>query len=184
MSMRHLYLATVASIGACVAASASAQSSAIDPFRQCAAIAVDAARLACFDRALQAAETAIARARQRTHEDFGLTEVQRERLNREQSAAEQARAERDGRAVPGAPKPEPEAEPARVTARVSEIFRDASGRRIFLLENGQLWRQQANSSFRGEISNGETVTIERGTLAGFRLTIDGRPGFVGVRRVR
>ncbi len=155
------------------AGAAQAQPAAIEPFRQCAAITDNAERLACFDRAVLTANQLVTRERQRSREDFGRTDFQREQLARQ----EQTEAREQGRPVISEP------EPVSSTAKLKEMLRDAAGRRIFLLENGQLWRETANSSLRGSVRSGETVKIERGSLSGFRLTVTGRAGFVGVRRV-
>jgi hypothetical protein len=58
-----------------------------------------------------------------------------------------------------------------ITARIARLSRDASNDWIFMLDNGQVWRQaESKSSF--EIAPGNAVTIRRGALGSFRLETD------------
>lgn len=158
---------------------APAQDVPISGFRECGTLSQEAARLTCFDRALAAAERLASTQRRDRKDEFGLSERQVELEERRDKAAEQRERKTEARAVP-----EREAAPVAITAKLGELFTDGAGRRIFLLENGQLWRQTSNSNFAGRIRAGDTVKIERGTLSGYRLTVPKQAGFFGVRRVR
>lgn len=173
-------MAGIALIGFAGAARADDEEEALEPFRACAAIAVAADRLACFDAALANADTLLAQRRERRHrrtvEDFGLSATQIEA--REDRQRERAGADNDG---PGNYAPEP----VQITSPIAEVFTDAARSRIFLLENGQIWRQAGNTTLRGLIRPGGIATISEGSFGGgYRLRIEGRTGFVGVVRVR
>lgn len=156
---------------------------ALEPFRECGTIAEGPARLACFDAALAGADAAQQarqeRRRRRTVEDFGLSGTQiEERYERELRRTEQ----RGGSAedVADLAPPEPES----VTSVITETFIDGTRRRVFLLENGQIWREGSNTTLRGRIRIGSTATISRGGIGGYRLRIEGRTGFISVGRIR
>ena len=93
----------------------------------------------------------------------------------------------------GKPPPPPEPEITQITATVIELAKSLRGRSIFILDNGQVWRQ-----LDGDDANvqdpypGKTmkVTIEvnaAGSVLGgysFNLTVEGRNGLIRVRRVK
>lgn len=85
----------------------------------------------------------------------------------------------------GKPAPRPP-EVEQVVAMVRDLSRTVRGRAIFILDNGQKWRQlDSDDSNVPEPKAGTTirVTIDRGLLDSFNLTIDGRAGFFKVRRI-
>lgn len=85
-----------------------------------------------------------------------------------------------GRIAPNPP------ELPQLSANVSEFRRTARGLAVFVLDNGQTWRQlEADGSQILEPPPGTTlkVTIERGLLDSYNLTIEGRNGLIKVRRV-
>lgn len=158
---------------------------ALEPFRECAILTDNAARLACFDQALAGAATAQQARRERRNrrraEDFGLSAIQiEERYDREVERAERSG---DADALAAAEALEP-AEPEEVTSPITETLVDATQRRVFLLENGQIWREGNNSSLRGRVRVGSIATVSRGGLGGFRLRVEGRTGFISVSRIR
>lgn len=157
---------------------ADAQTTRIEPFRACSETPDAGERLACFENALAAAEQALTAREdgrsERTKADFGLSE--RQIVDREQ----RDRAEPTQTAETERNEPEPE----RVIATVADLFTDGRRRRVFLLDNGQLWRETSHSNYRGQIEEGSRVTIEEGLLSGYRLTVEGGAGFFGVRRIR
>ncbi|MBC2776123.1 hypothetical protein [Parasphingopyxis marina] len=158
---------------------------ALEPFRACGTLTDNTARLACFDQALAGAATAQAerqaRRQRRRAEDFGLSAIQiEERYDREIERAERSG---DADALAAAEALEP-AEPEEVTSPITETLVDSTRRRVFLLENGQIWREGNNSSLRGRIRVGSIATVSRGGLGGFRLRVEGRTGFISVSRIR
>jgi len=78
-----------------------------------------------------------------------------------------------------------------VTATVIELARTARGRSIFVLDNGQVWRQlDGDDADVQDPRPGKPmkVTIEMGVLAvllgNYNLTIEGRNGLIRVQRVK
>lgn len=85
-------------------------------------------------------------------------------------------------------KPAPrQAEVAQVSAGLREFARTAQGRAVFVLDNGQTWRQVDGDTSRvHEPAPGEAVqvTVERGIFDTFNLSMSGRNGMVKVRRLQ
>lgn len=86
---------------------------------------------------------------------------------------------------PPAPPIAPEVE--QVTATVHELSRSVRGRAVFVLDNGQTWRQIDGDDARvTDLAPADaplTVTIARGLFGSYNLTIHGRNGIMKVRRV-
>ena len=138
---------------------------------KCAGLADSAARLRCFDAAAPGESGA---------------------------AAQQPRSAPGGagssppRAVKQADdfgKPPPPPRITRITATLIELARTARGRSIFILDNGQVWRQlDGDDADVQDLQPGKTmkVAIEKGfpLLGNYNLTIEGRNGLIRVRRVK
>ncbi len=185
MRIARLFLIPAAMLPIAMATPAYADETdeALDPFRECGTLTEGPARLACFDAALAGADAAQQSRRERRNrrraEDFGLSAIQiEERYEREVSRAEQSGGSAEDVAELAPPEPE------EVTSAITETFTDATRRRVFLLENGQIWREGSNSSLRGRIRLGSIATISRGGVGGFRLRVEGRTGFMSVNRIR
>jgi hypothetical protein len=74
-----------------------------------------------------------------------------------------------------------------ISANVLEFAKNPYGRSIFILDNGQVWKQiDGDQSEVRDPSKGETmkVSIETGMLGSYSLTVEGRKGIVKVRRVK
>ena len=74
-----------------------------------------------------------------------------------------------------------------MSANVREFWKTSRGLAVFVLDNGQTWRQlEADGSQVLEPAPGTTlkVTIERGLLESYNLMIEGRNGLIKVRRVQ
>ena len=85
----------------------------------------------------------------------------------------------------GRPAPQP-AEVPRITALVREFSKTARGQAVFVLDNGQTWRQLDADDLRvmdPEPGGVLRVTIERGAFGSYNLVIDGRNGMIRVRRI-
>ena len=83
------------------------------------------------------------------------------------------------------PPPAPEID--KITATVHELSRTARGKAIFVLDNGQAWRQlDADDARVMDPASGSVmrVTIERGAFGSYNLAIDGRNGVIKVRRIQ
>jgi len=150
------------------AAHAGAEADASAEIARCAGIADSAARLKCFDAAAP-----------RTN---GAPAAQ---------PPTQAPGRVDGIEDFGKPPPPPKF--TRITATVVELTRSARGRPIFILDNGQVWRQTDGDDANVlDLRPGKTmkVAIEMSRVQrliggySFKLTIEGRNGFVRVYRVK
>ena len=83
----------------------------------------------------------------------------------------------------GKPNPPPR-EVAQIIATVRELSRSVRGQAIFVLDNGQVWRQiDADDSTVRDSVTGRKVTIQRGILDSFDLVVEGRNGLIKVRRL-
>ena len=168
MQIRVLALFSIFVAGAVHADSAG---DALTEIAKCAGIADSAARLKCFDAAAPGANGA--------------------------PAAHQARE------APGPPpaatsvgdfgKPPPPPKITQITATVLELARTARGRAIFVLDNGQVWRQLDHDDANVQDPwPGKTmkVAIEMSyvqSLVGgysYKLTIEGRNALIRVYRVK
>ncbi len=77
-------------------------------------------------------------------------------------------------------------EPAQIVASVRELSRTVRGRVLFVLDNGQVWRQlDADDTAVLEPPPGKAlkVTIQHGLLDSYNLVIEGRNSLIKVRRV-
>jgi len=85
----------------------------------------------------------------------------------------------------GKPPPRPP-EVDQVNATVREFSKTMRGRALFVLDNGQTWRQLEGDDAQvlepppGTILK---VTIARGAFGSYNLTIEGRNGLIRVRRI-
>jgi len=133
---------------------------AADPVQidRCRTIADSAERLACFDRAsIAPAAASPAGAAEPKADDFGK------------------------------PPPPAPVQVSKVTAGLRELARTARGRAVFVLDNGQTWRQvDGDTTLVWEPAPGGAVqvTIERGIFDTYDLSLSGWNGMVKVRRLQ
>ena len=172
MQIRVLAFISIFAVAGAARADAAGDASA--EIAKCAGIADSAARLKCFDTAAQRANGAAA---QQPGEapgkagGFGFSPPQ-----------PVTRVEDFG-------KPPPPPEINEITATVIELAKTMRGRSIFILDNGQVWRQiDGDDTDVQDPLPGKTmkVAIERGVslLGNYNLTIEGRNALVRVRRVK
>lgn len=144
---------------------------------RCADIAADAERLACYDREIA---TLSARAREaaarRQQEQAAAARAREEAQAR--SRVENFGAEAIARAVP-----EEDEEASTLEARLAEVLTDRNQRGIFILDNGQMWRQ-VHGAPPPLTKEGDPVRIRRGTLGSYRLTLQRQRRTVPVTRMR
>ena len=137
---------------------------------KCAGIGDPSARLKCFDAAASRTNSAPA-----THQAEARGTGDGSGLSRPPEAAEDF----------GKPPPPPKI--TQITATVLELARTARGRSIFVLDNGQVWRQiDGDDTYVQDPRPGKAmkVAIKRGLLGlGYNLTIEGRNVLVRVGRV-
>jgi hypothetical protein len=159
-------------------AHADAARDALAEIAKCADIAESSERLKCFDSAVPHARSALAAQpeppapKKGFLEWFGFSKPQPVQ-----------KAEDFGK-PPAPPGPE---EITQITANVVEFAKTPYGKSIFILDNGQIWRQLDGDST--EVANPAPgklmrVTVETGMLGSYNLTIEGRNGLVKVRRLQ
>lgn len=153
---------------------------------ECAGEPDDAVRLACYDKVvagMSGAAKAIAAKR----------EAETAKLNAkraaEAEAAAKAKAEADAKAKeqafggerlnPGKGLEQAES----LDSTVTDVFTAQDGMAVFLLANGQLWRQAAGLPL-PPVKAGDAVKIERGAISGYRMTLVRQARTVNVKRVR
>jgi hypothetical protein len=158
----------------------------------CVGIARDADRLACFDAALAKASPqakAVAAARAAESAQIAAAEAAAAataaKAKAEADAAKKAEAF-GGESVASRGKERfapPEGELQEIETGITEILTNQSGLGVFLLENGQLWRQ-VDTSPMPRVKDGDRVTITRAPLGGYRLNFLRSKRWVLVKRVR
>lgn len=145
---------------------------------RCADTANADERLRCFDAAAARAKTVLAappaandgNAARSPDDSFGLA----------QPPAPVTRPEQFGRPMPRAE------ELHSITAITSEFAKTPRGKALFVLDNGQVWRQldSDGTAVLDPPARGLKVTIERGAFGSYNLTMEGRSGLIKVVRLR
>jgi len=151
---------------ACAApAPAPVRAAAVQAVVDCRKIADGAARLACYDAALDKLTEA-----ERTGDLLTIDHQQR-RTMRKQAF---------GLSLPSfslfdrGEKPE---EVNRITDRIASVGRTAEGKWVIRLESGAIWRAIENTDFYRDPKPGDPVVIRRASLGSFIMDIDRLPGF-------
>ncbi len=162
------------------AARADVVSDALADFVKCADIVEAVKRLECFDAATARGKAALAPPAQSAQPPkekslldwFGL------------SKPSQATKPEDF----GKPAPEPAAkEITEISDTVLEFAKTARGKAIFILQNGQVWRQiDGDTTEVLAPAPGKTmrVTIEIGLFGSYNLMVEGRNGLIKVNRLK
>jgi hypothetical protein len=150
---------------------------------KCADIAAAAERLQCYDSAAATAKSVLAAPQQQSAAEseeeggvlawFGLA-----------SKKPITKSEDFGKAPEEVAGPK---EISEISATVTEFAKNAYGKSIFILDNGQIWKQIDGDTSEVEAPRkGGTmkVTIEKAMMGSFSLTVEGRNGLVKVRRIK
>jgi hypothetical protein len=151
---------------------------ALNEVAKCVDVADPGERLKCYDKAAAAAKSALAAAPKVAEEKkswldwFGFSKP----------PAPPKTVEEFGKP---APPPSPE-EVNKVTSNVLEFAKTSRGEAVFILENGQIWRQLQgdNTVFREPLPSPTKATIETGFLGSYNLTIEGRNAMMKVMRLK
>ncbi len=176
--MRILLLALLAALAAPLAR-ADASRDALAEIAKCADIADAGERLKCFDAAMARVKSALAAPAPETPSKslldwFGLSRPQ----------PPVTKTEDFGKAPPEPAAPQ---ELNEIASPVLEFAKTARGKAVFILENGQVWRQLDSDTatvLDPERGTKMSVRIERGVLGSYNLTIDGRNILVKVTRLK
>ncbi|WP_426168580.1 hypothetical protein [Sandarakinorhabdus sp. DWP1-3-1] len=158
---------------------------------RCVAIARDADRLACYDTALANSSPearAASEVRARESARIAAEEAVAAAAAAKASAEAEAKARREAfgaEAVASRPdRFKPRADEIReVEAGVAELLTNRSGLGVFLLDNGQLWRQADTQSL-PNVRVGDRVKISKTTLGGYNMTFLKQKRAALVKRVR
>lgn len=146
---------------------------------KCARIVDNEERVACYDQ-LVAQQSAAAK------QLVAERQARTEQLMAEREAARQAEAEARKRERFGGDglglAPTGERLEA-LDAKLVETFTDTTGLMVFLLDNGQVWKQ-TDGVFRGNLKPGAELSIKRTRLGGFLMTFPGTNRTVNVKRLR
>ncbi len=180
MQIRFLPVLALLALLAAGPAQADPARDALAEIAKCADIADAVARLKCFDAAMPGVKNALATpaaAPEATSKSlldwFGLSRSQKPVTKPEEFG-----------------KPPAEARPEElneITSTVLEFARTPSGKALFVLDNGQVWRQlDGDSTTVLDPAPGKSmkVTIERGFLGSYNLSIEGRNILVKVNRLK
>jgi hypothetical protein len=157
----------------------------LDAIAKCTEIATSADRLQCFDTAASGAKTALAAPVQQT-----VAQTETAPAEEEGGVLSWFGLSRPNTKPEDFGKPRVRTEPKEITelsAGVLEFAKNAYGRSIFILDNGQVWKQvDGDTTEVRDPSGGEQmkVTIETGMMGSYSLRVDGRRGIIKVRRVK
>lgn len=148
----------------------------------CAAKVEDADRLACYDSAVAVIAPelrAVLAARQ-----AAAAKARAERLAAERAAAELAKRDSFGGEAIAAKRESLTADRLEsLEAKLTEVLQSSVGAAVFVLDNGQMWRQTEAEQF-SPVRPGVPVTVKRGTMGGYRLTIPSIRKAFSVKRDR
>ena len=170
--MVRLTIAACVLLGLPAVAAAQAPKALLD----CTAILNDSERLACYDAAVK---TFSAEARSVSE----TREAQAARLAAAAAAATAAqKADSFGReGVKGSGRSDGRIES--VDSVLKEVLTDSVGKSVFILENGQIWRQ-ADGFRLPNARAGAAVEIRRGAMGSYRLMVKGSNRVAQVVRMR
>jgi hypothetical protein len=173
--MRRVLLSVALALAA-GSALADATRDALAELAKCADIADSGERLKCFDAAVPRAKSALAvpetPAKPGFLDWFGFSRPQPPTKPEDF----------------GKPAPEPgPGEINEISSKVIEFAKTLRGKALFVLENGQVWRQLDSDGtvvFDPPQGKQMKVVIERGLLGSYNLVIDGRNGLIKVTRLK
>ena len=181
--MRILFL-----LSAAVLSSASAQADpvrdALSEVAKCADIAAAGDRLQCFDAAAVTAKAAVSTAPPAPAAASGATQDDGGILGWFGFSTPSSNKPEDFGKPPPPPAP---GELTGISAGVIEWAKNPLGKALFVLDNGQVWKQIDSDPAEVLKPSGDDpmkVTIEKAMLGSYSLRIVGRKGIIKVRRVK
>ena len=159
---------------------------ALNAVAKCAEISGTPERLQCFDAAAVGAKQVLDEARKKAEAEqqpeseesllswFGFSPAEKPVTKPEDF----------GKSVSLEPSSNPISE---ISSKVIEFAQNAHGKSIFILDNGQVWRQidgDTSEFYYREKDGPLQVTISKGMMGSFVLKADGKSGSLKVRRVK
>ena len=175
--MRSLILCLF--IGVAVLAHADTTQETLSEIVRCAGIPEAGERLKCFDAVAPRAKSALAE--QETKEKRGILDW----FGFSRPRKPVTKPEEFGKPQP--PVPVPGGEINQITSTVIEFATTPRGKALFVLENGQVWRQLDADDTRvlpPDPGKPMKVTIEIGFMESYNLLIEGRNALIKVRRLK
>ncbi len=148
----------------------------------CSTRVADAERLKCYDDALNAL-SADARKMSEKREKEAAAAAAAAAATAAAAAEANAKAAEAAKTDAFGKRASAEERIEQVDATVAEILRDSANKAIFVLDNGQMWRQ-ADGFGQALIKAGTAVSIKRGSMGSFRLVPRGSSRTVAVIRMR
>jgi len=141
-----------------------AQDDLVDAVRACKKIENPASRLSCFDLLLSDMDpTPKTSTKQYTEDDFGARDIKK-RAQAEEASKQQT-----------------------LTSGLVEVSRTRNDKYVFILENGQVWKQAQSDIgklFIPKKLDNVKVVIKRGFLGSHRLKVEGKKRSIKVNRLR
>jgi hypothetical protein len=182
--MRILWLVTVSALSI-IPAQAGPAGDALSAVAKCSEITATAERLQCFDAAAVSAKAVLAAAQQPAAQEseggllawFGLAPEQKPVTKPEDFGVRPGIVAEENRPP----------ELSEISATVVEYAKNAHGKSLFILDNGQVWKQvdgDTTELFRRSSDPDMKITIEKAIMGSFSLRIEGRTGMIKVRRVK
>ena len=177
----RILLVTLAAASLTAPARADPARDVLAEIAKCADVAEASERLKCFDAAAVRAKSMLAApapapdapAKKSWLDWFGFSRSDKPATTQEEFGKP--------------PRPAESGELKEIAATVIEFAKTARGKAIFILDNGQVWRQlDADSTEVPYAVPGKPmkVLIETGFLGSYNLTIEGRNGLIKVTRLK
>lgn len=184
--MRTFLLVTVSAFSITAAQAGSARDT-LSAVAKCAEIPTTAERLQCYDAAAAGAKALLAEADKQAEAKqeseggvlawFGFAPEQKPVTKPEDFGISPA----------AQPKPDAPAEITEISAKVLEYAKNAHGKSLFILDNGQVWKQidgDTTELFYRDSEGPMSIRIEKAIMGSFSLYIEGKTMKVKVRRVK
>jgi hypothetical protein len=155
--------------GAGAATRAPPTAASVKAVEDCRALADDAQRLACYDKAVTALQSAEA-----SGDLMTVDRAQRQKVHRQTF----------GLALPSldifdrGDKGEGEDQ---ITAKVTRVSQDQNGHWLLTLDDGAVWDQMDDFALSHDPRPGSTALIKKGTLGSFFIKVDGQQAFRAMR---
>jgi hypothetical protein len=181
--VRIFWLVSAAALTVLPAQAETARST-LSEIAKCSDIATAAERLQCYDNAAATAKSVLAASPQQqaaveTEEEGGVLDWfglgSRKPITKAEDFGKTPEAVAGPREI------------SEISAAVTEFAKNAYGKAVFILDNGQVWRQIDGDAYEVQAPRkGDTmkVTIEKAFMGSFSLTVEGRNGIVKVRRIK